>query len=100
MTDRIAILGSTGSIGTQAIAVAQAHGIRVTALAANPRVEELVRQAQLDEGPILSLKEVERREIQRAIAQYGTTTQGKRMAAKELGIGLATLYRKLEELGI
>ena len=48
----------------------------------------------------ISLKEVERREIQRAIAQYGTTTQGKRMAAKELGIGLATLYRKLEELGI
>ena len=62
--------------------------------------KELVRQEQLDEGPILSLKEVERREIQRAIAQYGTTTQGKRMAAKELGIGLATLYRKLEELGI
>ena len=49
---------------------------------------------------ILSLKEVERREIQKAIAKHGTTTQGKRTAAKELGIGLATLYRKLEELGI
>ena len=46
MTNSAAILGSTGSIGTQAIEVAQKHGIRVTALAANSRVEELVRQAR------------------------------------------------------
>lgn len=46
MTNSIAILGSTGSIGTQAIEVAQMHHLRVTALAANTRVDELVRQAR------------------------------------------------------
>ena len=45
MTNSTAILGSTGSIGTQAIEVAQMHGIRVTALAANTRVDELVKHA-------------------------------------------------------
>ena len=50
------------------------------------------------EDPILPLKELESREIRRAIAKYGSTTRGKRMAAKELGIGLATLYRKMEEM--
>ncbi|MBQ5335248.1 MAG: 1-deoxy-D-xylulose-5-phosphate reductoisomerase [Oscillospiraceae bacterium] len=43
----VAILGSTGSIGTQAIAVALKHGLRVTALAANTRVDELAEQARL-----------------------------------------------------
>lgn len=42
----VAILGSTGSIGTQAIAVAQMHGLQVTALAANANVEKLVAQAK------------------------------------------------------
>lgn len=42
----VAILGSTGSIGTQAIEVAQMHGIRVTALAANRSVKKLVEQAK------------------------------------------------------
>ncbi len=44
---QIAILGSTGSIGTQAIEVAQMHGLRVTALAANTRVDTLVQQARV-----------------------------------------------------
>lgn len=42
----VAILGSTGSIGTQAIAVAQMHGLQVTALAAKTNVEKLVAQAK------------------------------------------------------
>ncbi|MCQ2416793.1 MAG: 1-deoxy-D-xylulose-5-phosphate reductoisomerase [Oscillospiraceae bacterium] len=46
MTNSIAILGSTGSIGTQAIEVAKKHNIRVTALAANTNVNELVSQAR------------------------------------------------------
>ena len=57
-------------------------------------------QASASEGTILPLKELEQREIRRAMAKHGTTTQGKKAAAKELGIGLATLYRKLEEAGI
>ena len=48
---------------------------------------------------ILTLKELEQREIRKALAKHGATTQGKKAAAKELGIGLATLYRKMEELG-
>lgn len=46
MTNSIAILGSTGSIGTQAIEVAKKHSIRVTALAAHSRVDALVAQAR------------------------------------------------------
>ena len=46
MTNSVAILGSTGSIGTQAIEVAQKHGIKVTALAANTKVDALVQQAR------------------------------------------------------
>ena len=57
-------------------------------------------QASVSEGTILPLKELEQREIRRAMAKYGTTTQGKIAAAKELGIGLATLYRKLGEIGM
>lgn len=49
------------------------------------------------EERILTLQELEQREIQRAIARYGNTTQGKKKAAKQLGIGLATLYRKIGE---
>ena len=46
MTNSVAILGSTGSIGTQSIEVAQMHGIKVTALAANTKVDALVQQAR------------------------------------------------------
>ncbi len=42
----VAILGSTGSIGTQAIEVAQKHGLRITALAAHSQAERLAAQAR------------------------------------------------------
>ena len=45
---------------------------------------------------IISLKDIERKYIKRAIEIYGDTTEGKKTAAKKLGIGIATLYRKLE----
>lgn len=47
---------------------------------------------------VIPLQEVERREIDKALSLYGRSTKGKKMAAKSLGIGLATLYRKLDEL--
>ncbi|MDF2636978.1 MAG: sigma54 specific transcriptional regulator, Fis family, partial [Pelosinus sp.] len=34
----------------------------------------------------------------KAVAFHGNTTKGKQVAAKQLGIGVATLYRKLNEL--
>lgn len=42
------------------------------------------------------LKEIEQEEIQKAIEYYGNTTEGKIQAANALGIGIATLYRKLQ----
>ena len=61
----ITILGSTGSIGTQALDVARAHNIRIDAIAANQNVELLERQARefspkyvaiFDEGKYKELK--------------------------------------------
>jgi transcriptional regulator with PAS, ATPase and Fis domain len=46
---------------------------------------------------VLPLCEVERREIEKALHAFGESTQGKRKAARALGIGLATLYRKMDE---
>ncbi len=46
---------------------------------------------------IRPLKEIELEEIKKAIDYYGDTTDGKMKAAKALGIGIATLYRKLNE---
>ena len=50
-------------------------------------------------GPPLTLaqrvKEYERREALKAVERHGSTTQGKRAAAAELGISLASLYNKL-----
>ena len=47
-------------------------------------------------SPIRTLKDLERTEIERAISLYGNTTEGKKAAAKKLGIAVSTLYRKLE----
>lgn len=41
------------------------------------------------------LREMEASLIKEALNQFGNTTEGKRQAAKKLGISLATLYRKL-----
>lgn len=43
---KVAILGSTGSIGTQALEVVEKHGMQVTALAAHGNVEKLAEQAK------------------------------------------------------
>lgn len=49
------------------------------------------------ESPIQTLHALEERAIQEAINRFGNTVDGKRAAANELGISLATLYRKLAE---
>ena len=43
---KVALLGSTGSIGTQALEVIEKHGLKVTALAANRQAEKLAEQAK------------------------------------------------------
>lgn len=45
---------------------------------------------------VIPLKELERSEILKALRLCGNDTEGKKQAAKKLGIGLATLYRKVE----
>ena len=45
----------------------------------------------------LNLSEIEKNTIIKALKIYGDTTNGKKIAAKELGLGIATLYRKLEK---
>lgn len=52
-------------------------------------------QTSISKDSIRPLKDVELDEIKRAISFYGDTTEGKIKAAKALGIGIATLYRKL-----
>ena len=47
---------------------------------------------------IKPLKDIEKEYILRALDIYGHDTKGKQLAAKRLGIGIATLYRKLEEM--
>lgn len=44
----------------------------------------------------LNLSNIERKVIETALEIYGTSTEGKKAAAWELGIGIATLYRKLD----
>lgn len=48
------------------------------------------------EASLRPLRELEAEEIQKALQVYGESTEGKRRAARALGIGVATLYRKLE----
>lgn len=49
---------------------------------------------------ILPLEEVERRTVEKALQRFGSTTKGKKLAAQRLGIGLATLYRKIQLYGL
>lgn len=43
-----------------------------------------------------NLKIIEEKTIKKTINRYGTTLEGKKLAADRLGIGLATLYRKID----
>lgn len=45
----------------------------------------------------LTLEAVEKERIKESLKKYGTSREGKEMCAKELGIGIATLYRKIEK---
>ena len=49
------------------------------------------------EEQIVSLKELELIYINKLLERYGKNTKTKKLIAKKLGIGLATLYRKLDE---
>ncbi|MGL5616520.1 MAG: sigma-54 interaction domain-containing protein [Sarcina sp.] len=48
----------------------------------------------------ISLKEIEYSYIKILLNKYGSDLKGKKMVANKLGIGIATLYRKIEKLNI
>lgn len=50
------------------------------------------------EDEIISMKDLELIYINKLLDKYGRDTKTKKQIAKKLGIGLATLYRKLEEV--
>ena len=47
---------------------------------------------------IVPLADLESAAIRNAIARFGDTSAGKKQAARALGIGIATLYRKLKDM--
>lgn len=57
--------------------------------------EEILNKSAVD--IIKPLKEVEKDIINKAVELYGNDTNGKKLASEKLGIGIATLYRKLKE---
>lgn len=52
----------------------------------------------LENNEIRTLKDIEKQYITKVLEEYGYDTEGKKKAAKKLGIGLATLYRKLDDM--
>ena len=52
------------------------------------------------ENEIYTIKELEKKEIKKALSIYGNSTEAKKLVAKSLGIGIATLYRKIEEYNL
>lgn len=52
--------------------------------------------AGMEDQYVHTIRELEEKEIQKAMWIYGDSTEGKRRIAQKLGIGMATLYRKLD----
>lgn len=53
-----------------------------------------------NKNEIIPLEVLEKEEIIKALNIFGDDTKGKEMAAKALGIGIATLYRKIQNINI
>ena len=64
------------------------------AAAASTRLRPVAKE-EGEDAPIVPLEELEQKAIERALARFGDTAEGKKLAARALGIGIATLYRKI-----
>ena len=53
-----------------------------------------------EQGVIMSISDMEKKMIVEALTVFGNSYEGKKQESKVLGIGTATLYRKLEKYGI
>lgn len=59
--------------------------------------EKNIIKSEEDTEEIITLEESEKRLIEKALKIYGSDTNGKNICAEKLGIGIATLYRKIEK---
>lgn len=60
------------------------------------QIGKIIKEENSDKKSLASIiKEVEINEIKKAIEYYGNSVEGKKNAAKSLGISLATLYHKI-----
>lgn len=70
-------------------------------LKSNSKYEDRVPTKEGNEvDEIITLEESEKRLISKALKLYGSDTAGKNICAEKLGIGIATLYRKIEKYGL
>ena len=85
MTETIAVLGSTGSVGTQALDVAAFHGIRVTAIAGGHNVRLLEEQVRHFRPALCGVADEKAAEDLRVrIADTGTRIVAGRDAAAQI----------------
>ncbi len=59
--------------------------------------EKIITKSEDEDTEIITLEESEKRLIAKALRIYGSDTTGKNICAEKLGIGIATLYRKIEK---
>ena len=60
----------------------------------NVKTEDVIQIKDIVKDELITLEELQKKYIKYALEKYGHDTKGKSKAAKKLGIGLATLYRK------
>ncbi len=58
------------------------------------------KSALIENHEIITIADMEKRLIENSLKIYGKSTEGKKKVANTLGIGVATLYRKLEKYKI
>jgi len=80
-------------------AVEFAVNMETTSLIRTESLPPRIREGNVGQGGSLKLRvmECERNAISEALERYGWDLDGKTRAAKHLGIGIRTLYRKMKE---
>ena len=62
-------------------------------------IPQNILENEIIEKDITPIRELEKKEILKALNIYGYDFEGKKKAAEKLGLSMATLYRKLEKYG-
>ena len=55
---------------------------------------------KLDNNELEDFEKIEKEYIEKALIKYGEDTEGKKLIAKKMNIGLTTLYRKMKRFKI